>query len=53
MSFQPTFIQKGVKYLSNAIEKDKKSLLEEALKFYIISFEYFIAGLKCIYIFFF
>jgi hypothetical protein len=41
------FFPKGIKNLSAAVEEDNKHHLEEALRLYQISFEYFFAGLKC------
>lgn len=41
------FFPKGVKYLTSAAAEDEANHLEEALRLYLLAFEYLMTGLKC------
>ncbi len=47
MSVTSEFFPRAIKYLDGAIDRDNKNEKDEALRLYLLSFEYFISGLKC------
>ncbi len=47
-----TFFPRGVKLLHAAVEHDHAQRYEEALKLYVRALECFLAGLKCMSLFF-
>jgi hypothetical protein len=44
-----TFFPQGIAHLNAAVAQDKAQNYKEALKLYVRSLEFFIAGLKCIF----
>jgi hypothetical protein len=43
-----TFFPQGIAHLNAAVAQDKAQNYKEALKLYVRSLEFFMAGLKCI-----
>lgn len=41
------FFPQGIKFLNAAVAQDRAQNYKEALRLYVRSLEYFIAGLKC------